>query len=158
MKAKPQILEAIKDDDLSAPISTLIINEHSASLKTKTLEFPNETPPVKIVIARATNAIGAKRIKLYEAADDRIKKAQIEGVTLDPELIGFAYTTASVFAATLEVEGLPWPMSLEYYTYELPEEIAEAWYDAVMELNPHWNRRILDLLDAQKKATAFTFG
>lgn len=150
MKAKPQILEAVPDEVEVAPIAP--------RLKTKVLEFPLENPPVKIVVARATNAIGAKRMKLYEAADDRVKLAQVAGETLDTELIGFIYTTASVFAATLEVAGLPWPMTVEYYTYELPEEIAEAWYDAVMELNPHWNRRILDVLEAQKKVTVSTSG
>ena len=125
-------------------------------MRTKEITFPNEEPPVRIVVARATNAIGAKRLKLLEEIDDWVKSQQVAGAEIDTALLGWRYTSAPLLAATIEVEGLPWPMTPEYFMNELPEEISEAWYDAVMELNPHWNRRIADLLEAQKKVIVTT--
>lgn len=94
--------------------------------ETRTLERDG----VRITVAPATVLIGMRRTRL-----------QVEGRSAeesDPDrALLHLYTYPDLIAATVEAEGIPWPISFDDFL-TLPDQLAAQWENAVYELNPHW--------------------
>jgi hypothetical protein len=108
--------------------------------ETQTLEYNGLT----ITVSRATMRQATLRARLIHDA----MKAEYEDVDFRILAIG---DYPDVMAATISVEGMEWPITVEEFA-ELPAEIFEGsgWLTAIRELNPHWYQR----RDAQAKKNA----
>jgi hypothetical protein len=89
-----------------------------------------ECDGVHVVVSQATTLSGMRRTRLQIEGRD----AQEEDV--DRRLLRL-YTYPDVIAATVEVEGLDWPLDFETFL-GLPDALVAQWEQAVYDLNPHW--------------------
>ncbi len=108
--------------------------------KTKTIEYRDDELTVRLTVAASTIERGTDRtIRRVEA------QAALEGqpgVTPARRVLQ-AITYPDALAATVAVEGLPWPLDFETFA-ALPEELGEVWLEAVYELNPRWLQRLAE--------------
>ena len=113
-------------------------------MRTRTIGYGD----IKLVVSEATTMIGFRRTRYLEEAQ------AIEDDDPDRALLRRAF--AYLKAATVEAEGLSWPLTFEEYL-ELPEALAIEWEEAVADLNPHW-LAVPTEEDIKKKATTSTSG
>ncbi|MFH1555138.1 MAG: hypothetical protein ABII76_09785 [Pseudomonadota bacterium] len=88
--------------------------------------------PVRIVVTEAHALEGMKRARLAAHAEreneheEDVDRAILHMLVYPP-----------LIAATVEAEGIPWPLTFEQFL-ELPDTLMRPWEDAVFGLNPHW--------------------
>ncbi len=121
-------------------------------MKQKTIEYHDEELNVSLVIGRATVRTKIEREKLSGQAFENSKP-------VNPDL-NVHYRQAVIYpaciAATLEAPGLDWPLSFDQFL-DLPDELVDAWYAAVLEVNPHWSTKSEEpQADIEKKAPTST--
>jgi len=95
-------------------------------METRTIEHDN----TKLTVSEATALIGMKRTRLKIEADRA-------GETDPDRHILRLLTFPDVVAATVQVEGLEWPLDFETFV-ALPDRLVAKWEEAVYGLNPHW--------------------
>lgn len=85
---------------------------------------------IKLVVSEATALIGMKRTRL-KLEGERAKEA-------DPDRhILRMLTFPDVVAATVQAEGMEWPLDFETFV-GLPDQVVGKWEEAVYGLNSHW--------------------
>lgn len=87
---------------------------------------------ITITVSEANVIMGTRRgvmrgEALRQEYPDETAEAWLLRVITFPDLV----------AATVEAEGIPWPLTFEAFC-ELPERLVNEWSDAVYRLNPHW--------------------
>jgi hypothetical protein len=95
-------------------------------MQTKTVAFGTT---YRVTVSEATVAMGFRRSQLRTAAAR-------EAVDFEERILG-ELTYPDLVAATLAVEGLPWPLDFASFL-ALPEQLLTPWEAAVYDLNPHW--------------------
>jgi len=118
--------------------------------KTRVIEYQDDELNVRLVVARANMQAGMCRTRLQllaESADDDNEDIKL--------LRRFSYP--DVIAATVDVEGIPWPLSFEDYV-QLPERLGLLWERAVYDLNPSWLPGWEERAEAEKKVMSSTAG
>lgn len=115
-------------------------------MKTTTVEYRDDDLTVRLVVARANIQAGMTRTRLQVVSDAQPDEDQ------DVQLLR-RFTYPDVIAATVEAEGIPWPLSFEDYL-ALPERLGVMWEQAVYDLNPHWVPGWEERAEAEKKASA----
>ena len=85
---------------------------------------------IRLTVSEATVLIGMRRTRI------RVEMEKADEPDLDRKLLGL-YTYPDLVAATVQVEGLPWPLDFEAFL-ELPDALVAHWESVVYELNPHW--------------------
>jgi len=94
--------------------------------ETRTLSLDGIT----LTVSAATVLIGMRRTRL------QVEGRSAEETDPDRTLLRL-YTYPDLVAATVEAQGIPWPLSFEDFL-ELPDRLAAQWENAVYALNPHW--------------------
>ncbi len=97
-------------------------------MKTKEITFENDEETWRVVVSEATALIGIKRTRM------RVDGSREEDP--DRRLLRM-FSWADTQAATVETEGLPSPLTFEYFCL-LPDLFVSVWESAVYDLNPHW--------------------
>ncbi len=120
-------------------------------MRTEIVEYDDGELHVRLVVSGANNLIGAVRLRLIGEA---IAYAQDEKA--DPDKKTLRWTYAPLIAATIEAQGIPWPLSFEEFGTLIPEPLTDQWGDAVRRLNPHWYVETAQGDDAEKKAMTST--
>ncbi len=97
---------------------------------------------IRIVVSEASVRSGMQRYRLMEqgALHYGVKRLGTdpmpEGVDQD-EYTMRVYTYPNLIAATVSIDGLPWPMTFDQFL-GIPEAVWNVWTEAVEEKNPHW--------------------
>jgi hypothetical protein len=113
--------------------------------KTSTFEFDLDGQTVTVTVARASIRMASRR---YQAI---VKGHEIDAAAHDPDLEPIRkYIFPDVFAATVSVEGMKWPMTADEYA-ELPELLDIEWRKHVYEKNPQWHAPVKDEAGDEKK-------
>jgi hypothetical protein len=97
---------------------------------------------VKITVRRATVLAGTKRYRLMNEGAVAMGVKDLEKLDVpagvDPDTFSLrVFTYPNFMAATIDIEGLPWPMSFEEFC-AVDEELWNDWSRAVREVNSHW--------------------
>lgn len=116
--------------------------------KQMTLQYDSDGQPVEITLQRASVRTGIRRYTMMAQADKLNKDEEAEPILATIRL--FTYPTA--ICGTVDVKGLPWPMSIEEFM-ELDEVLVDKWLDGVYTLNPQW-RGVPEGEDAKAKKSA----
>jgi hypothetical protein len=95
-------------------------------MQTRTIEHQD----IKLTVSEATTLIGMKRTRL------KVEASKAGETDVDRHLLRL-YPYADLVAATIQAEGLPWPLDFESFL-ALPEQLVAKWEEAAYELNPHW--------------------
>jgi len=108
-----------------------------------------EQDGVKIVVGAANTLMGMRRTRIREEGRKEIEQES----DVDRRILRI-YTYPDLIAATVEAEGIPWPLDFEPFL-ELPDHLVAEWEQAIYELNPHWIPKAADQSteDAEKKAS-----
>ena len=104
---------------------------------------------VTIVVGEANTRMGMCRSRIREEGRKEIETLQ----DIDCRILRL-YTYPDVIGATLEADGIPWPLGFDAFL-ELPDRLVVEWEEAVYELNPHWLPKPAAQAteDAEKKAS-----
>lgn len=98
-------------------------------MKQVTVNYESDGRTITIVVQAATALLGMRRSRLIgealRATDD----------DADVRLWRLAYP--DFVAATVQVEGLDWPLPFEQFI-ALPDNLVGQWERAIYECNPHW--------------------
>jgi hypothetical protein len=89
-----------------------------------------EKGDIKLTVSEATALIGMKRTRLKLEAE---RAAETDP---DRHLLRML-TFPDVVSATVQAEGLEWPLDFETFV-ALPDQLVAKWEEAVYGLNPHW--------------------
>lgn len=103
----------------------------------------------KVVVGTASALMGMHRSRIREEG-----RKEIESETDVDRKILRIYTYPDLVSATVEAEGIPWPLDFETFL-GLPDQLVAAWEGAVYALNPHWLPKAAEQVteDAEKKAS-----
>lgn len=114
--------------------------------KQMTLQYDFDGQPVEITLQRASVKTGIRRYTMMAQADKLNKDEEAEPILATIRL--FTYPTA--ICGTVDVKGLPWPMSIEEFM-ELDEVLVDKWLDGVYALNPQWRGSPVEDANAKEK-------
>lgn len=95
-------------------------------METRTIEHGD----IKLTVSQATVLIGMKRTRL------KLEAQQAEETDPDRHILRLL-TFPDVISATVQAEGLEWPLDFETFL-GLPDSLEGKWEEAVYDLNPHW--------------------
>jgi hypothetical protein len=101
------------------------------SEKQKILTYELDGQEISITVQRATARIGVKRFLLGSQAVKDNETEPDEALRI-LRLIVFP----NVVSATVEIDGMEMPTFDQFA--DLPEELVEAWSQAVYDVNPQW--------------------
>lgn len=107
---------------------------------TKTVEYRDEELAVRLTITAPTIESGTARTVLR--VDGQAALESEPAATTTRRILRLV-TYPDLMAATVAVEGLPWPLDFETFI-ALPEELGALWEQAVYDLNPRWLQRADD--------------
>lgn len=117
------------------------------------INYHDDDLSVRLVVRSATVQIGMKRTLIAEQArKEENERGELPEGDIDELSRRILHTIIypSLIAATVEHEGLDWPLSFEAFR-ELPEKLESQWELAVYELNEHWRPGGVEV-DQEKKA------
>lgn len=106
-------------------------------MQTEAVNYQANGYDVQLTVSEATVLVGMRRTRLKLAGDKAEKeRAKDGGYDADRHLLR-ATIYPDLIAATVEAQGLEWPLEFEDFL-GLPEQLWAVWEQAVYRLNPHW--------------------
>jgi hypothetical protein len=100
------------------------------------IEYSDENVTAEIEVVRATVRMGLERTRMISSIED---DPDADAMFLFTRKISYPSLVIASPTGTVKVGGstLTWPPTFDQF-FDLPEELANRWFEAVQKLNPHW--------------------